>query len=115
MNKNYIIFLIIGIIKISHIKVKGRIFFHKQFIKISYRSRGRAPRNQMKINDIIVVFIISSVFHIFLVNIDMVISLISKIFIYSAIKIKANIDLLYSILNPDTSSDSPSVKSNGAR
>jgi len=36
-------------------------------------------------------------------------------FIYSAIKIKANNELLYSILNPDTSSDSPSVKSNGVR
>jgi len=36
-------------------------------------------------------------------------------FIYSAIKISANGELLYSTLNPDTSSDSPSVKSNGAR
>jgi len=35
--------------------------------------------------------------------------------VYSAIKIRANIDLLYSVLNPDTSSDSPSAKSNGVR
>lgn len=41
--------------------------------------------------------------------------LIKRIFIYSAIKIKANNELLYSVLNPDTSSDSPSVKSNGVR
>lgn len=34
---------------------------------------------------------------------------------YSAIKIKANVPLLYSVLNPDTSSDSPSAKSNGVR
>jgi hypothetical protein len=34
---------------------------------------------------------------------------------YSAIKIKANPNLPYSILNPDTSSDSPSAKSNGVR
>jgi len=34
---------------------------------------------------------------------------------YSAIKIIANIGLLYSILNPDTSIDSPSAKSNGVR
>jgi len=30
-------------------------------------------------------------------------------------KIRANKPLLYSILNPDTSSDSPSAKSNGVR
>ena len=41
--------------------------------------------------------------------------LISRIFMYSAIKIMTNGDLLYSILNPDTSSDSPSLKSNGVR
>jgi len=49
------------------------------------------------------------------VKISTVIMLISKIFMYSAIKIIAKIDLLYSILKPDTSSDSPSVKSNGVR
>jgi hypothetical protein len=41
--------------------------------------------------------------------------LIIKILAYSAIKIKANIPLLYSTLNPDTNSDSPSAKSNGVR
>ena len=34
---------------------------------------------------------------------------------YSAIKISANPSLPYSILNPETSSDSPSAKSNGVR
>jgi len=34
---------------------------------------------------------------------------------YSAIKIKANPPLKYSILNPDTNSDSPSMKSMGLR
>jgi hypothetical protein len=34
---------------------------------------------------------------------------------YSAIKINANPTLPYSILNPDTSSDSPSAKSKGVR
>lgn len=42
-------------------------------------------------------------------------SLINKIFIYSAMKIRANKPALYSTLNPDTSSDSPSAKSNGVR
>jgi hypothetical protein len=36
-------------------------------------------------------------------------------FMYSAIKISAKFTLLYSVLNPDTSSDSPSAKSNGVR
>ena len=48
-------------------------------------------------------------------KIEVVKILIIKILIYSAIKIKANIPLLYSILNPETSSDSPSAKSNGVR
>jgi len=34
---------------------------------------------------------------------------------YSAMKIRPKGELLYSILNPDTSSDSPSVKSKGVR
>lgn len=41
--------------------------------------------------------------------------LIKIILAYSAIKINANITLPYSILNPDTSSDSPSAKSKGVR
>ena len=39
----------------------------------------------------------------------------NKILAYSAIKIKANPPLLYSELNPETNSDSPSAKSNGVR
>ena len=38
-----------------------------------------------------------------------------KILPYSAIKIKANKPDPYSMLNPDTNSDSPSEKSNGVR
>jgi len=41
--------------------------------------------------------------------------LINKILAYSAKKINANPPLLYSKLNPETSSDSPSAKSNGVR
>lgn len=44
-----------------------------------------------------------------------VIILIIRILVYSAIKINANIPLLYSMLNPDTSSDSPSARSKGVR
>ncbi len=45
----------------------------------------------------------------------MVRSLINRIIIYSAIKIRAKAPALYSMLNPETSSDSPSAKSNGVR
>lgn len=40
---------------------------------------------------------------------------ISIMLAYSARKNKANGPAAYSTLNPDTSSDSPSVRSNGAR
>ena len=43
------------------------------------------------------------------------IKLKKKILAYSAIKIKAKPTLPYSILKPDTSSDSPSAKSKGVR
>jgi len=49
------------------------------------------------------------------VKIQVVNNLIAKILVYSAIKIKANGPLLYSVLNPDTSSDSPSARSKGVR
>ena len=41
--------------------------------------------------------------------------LITRMLVYSAMKIRANRPLLYSTLNPDTSSDSPSAKSKGVR
>jgi hypothetical protein len=44
-----------------------------------------------------------------------VINLMAKILVYSAIKINAKDPLLYSTLKPETSSDSPSAKSNGVR
>lgn len=40
---------------------------------------------------------------------------IIMIFIYSAMKKRANGPAAYSVLNPETSSDSPSVRSKGAR
>ena len=41
--------------------------------------------------------------------------LIARILVYSAMKISAKGPLLYSVLNPDTSSDSPSARSKGVR
>jgi len=40
---------------------------------------------------------------------------ITRMLAYSAIKINANLPALYSTLKPDTSSDSPSGRSNGVR
>ena len=40
---------------------------------------------------------------------------IKRILAYSAIKIKANPTAPYSMLNPETNSDSPSAKSKGVR
>jgi len=40
---------------------------------------------------------------------------INRILIYSAMKIQANAFLLYSVLNPETNSLSPSAKSKGLR
>lgn len=50
-----------------------------------------------------------------LIKITLVNSLITKMLAYSAIKIRANRPALYSTLNPETSSDSPSAKSKGVR
>lgn len=46
---------------------------------------------------------------------ELVITLISRILPYSAINKKANSPPPYSTLNPETSSDSPSARSKGAR
>ena len=40
---------------------------------------------------------------------------ITKILAYSAMKMRANLPALYSTLNPETNSDSPSGRSNGVR
>jgi hypothetical protein len=52
---------------------------------------------------------------LFPINIIVVINLINIIIPYSPIKINANNPPLYSMLNPDTISDSPSLRSKGVR
>ncbi len=49
------------------------------------------------------------------VNRHTVRSLMIRILVYSAMKIRANRPPLYSTLKPETNSDSPSAKSNGVR
>lgn len=100
------------------LNLNGRNSFHVRYIRLSYRIRGIVARIQMNIVAIIIV-LITSIKSIRKneapVKNTIVNSLIIKMFAYSAIKINANIPLLYSTLNPDTSSDSPSAKSKGVR
>jgi len=98
----------------------GRNLFQVRYIRWSYRMRGNVARIQMKSVATNIVLTISLVSannmgdEIPVKNtIDR--SLIIRMLAYSAIKISANIPLLYSTLNPETSSDSPSAKSNGVR
>lgn len=98
---------------------KGRNLFQVRNIRWSYRIRGSVARiqintidrnnalnarNRLKNGDV------NDEEKNTAVNI-----LMARILVYSAIKIKANRPLLYSTLNPETSSDSPSAKSNGVR
>jgi len=99
---------------------RGRNVFHVRAINISYRMRGRVPRVHKKINAIVVVMVIKKIsfrrgFRGVDMNRTVVIRLIIRIFMYSAIKISANAPPLYSVLKPDTNSDSPSAKSKGVR
>lgn len=93
----------------------GKNVFHLNFIKISYRNRGYDPRihsRMMVINDRI-----SHVTNLFKELKNNRIDIILKIIIlkYSAKKMKANHPPIYSTLNPETNSDSPSAKSKGLR
>ena len=101
------------------VRVIGRKFFHVNDISWSYRRRGRVARTQTKrlaksrVMDGHKIGAMGEV--VAAMRRTVVRSLMKRIVIYSAIKIRANVPALYSILNPDTSSDSPSAKSNGVR
>lgn len=97
------------------IKDKGKNIFHLSFINISYRNRGYDPRTQ--INRIVIEINMFMDVNLFndLKNIKIEIILRISILIYSARKIIANHPPIYSTLNPETNSDSPSAKSKGLR
>jgi hypothetical protein len=76
---------------------------------------ARIHTNNIAKNTVFTTMKLSSIKPIEPQNTTEVNKLIIKMFVYSAIKIIANNPLLYSVLNPDTSSDSPSAKSNGVR
>jgi len=88
-------------------KVKGKILFHAKLINKSYRNRGSVARAQIQKNTKKTVKKIAKK----LVGLGLKITvdlniLKKKILAYSAIKIIANPPDPYSILNPETSSDS---------
>lgn len=103
--------------------MRGRKFFQIKCMSWSYRKRGYEARTQRKTTErkaalVIRLIAVSSgrmgmweapkkrmVERVF----------ISKMFAYSARKNRANGPPAYSTLNPETSSDSPSVRSKGAR
>lgn len=90
--------------------------FHAKAISLSYRYRGRVARAQIqKKATLILVSLLEAPYGQPSPISIAVKNLINKILPYSAIKINANPPALYSILNPETNSDSPSAKSKGVR
>ena len=108
-------------IKIRLPRAHGRKAFHAKCMSRSYRNRGRVARNQINKKDnrrVLNTIIISISINRALAppkNRTLESILITRIFAYSAIKMRANPPALYSTLNPETNSDSPSAKSKGAR
>ena len=98
----------------------GKNLFHVKYIRLSYRIRGMVARIQINKIDRdrvskIKMILFNDLIPVIPIITQEVIKLIARILVYSAIKISANNPLLYSTLNPDTSSDSPSAKSKGVR
>lgn len=98
---------------------KGKNLFQVKSIRRSYRIRGKVPRIHTNVNARKRVFKVSDMSGRISggevkKNTELN-SLIIRMLVYSAMKIKAKGPLLYSVLNPDTSSDSPSAKSKGVR
>ena len=105
-------------VNIISARLSGRKDFHVRYIKLSYRIRGRVARAQINIvASAVVLIMIDKLFNMLMFpeKISVVRRHIIKMLEYSAINRSANMPLLYSVLNPDTSSDSPSARSNGVR
>nr|AGA54145.1 NADH dehydrogenase subunit 1 [Aleurodicus dispersus]ALD62464.1 NADH dehydrogenase subunit 1 [Aleurodicus dispersus] len=96
--------------------VNGKNLIQVKYINLSSRNRGSVHRVQMnKKHKIMNVKkkIIDLIF--MLKNIVNVINLMIKMLEYSAKKMKAKENLLYSMMKPEINSDSPSEKSKGVR
>ena len=102
--------------KVRYLNETGRKIFQARSISLSYRRRGRVPRTQTNTNATKVTFTGN------IRDLSLPLRkrstkslLINSILAYSARKKRANPPLLYSVLNPETNSDSPSAKSKGVR
>jgi len=104
-------------------RVTGRKFFQIRCISWSYRKRGYEARTQRKTTDKRAAFVIRLV-AVSSGRVGMCRAprkriaervFIRRMFAYSARKNRAKGPPAYSTLNPETSSDSPSVRSKGAR
>ena len=104
---------------IRALRATGRNDFHVSAIRLSYRMRGSVARTHTNRVARAVVFTMMRMSDmgvmLRLKKMVAVNRLITRMLVYSAMKIRANRPLLYSTLNPDTSSDSPSAKSKGVR
>lgn len=98
-----------------YLSLKGRRLFQAISINMSYRNRGRVARNHTQMMHIIKVIIVYLIIVPLTPKNHAVNAERTIIIPYSAIKITANRPPPYSILKPDTSSDSPSEKSKGVR
>lgn len=95
-----------------------RNVFQVSAIRVSYRIRGYDPRTHKKAYAIVIVLQISEIPRDLLNPLKKrqdVSILMNRILPYSAMNRRANSPPPYSMLKPDTSSDSPSAKSKGAR
>lgn len=108
---------------IHNTRVRGKKFFHNKCISWSYRNRGydaRIHRKKIVNKRVLVIklmeYISGNIGLLYAPRKRIVVrAFIIMILAYSARKNRANGPPAYSTLNPDTSSDSPSVKSKGAR
>jgi hypothetical protein len=82
---------------------------------LSYRKRGKVPRTHTKIKAIVRKRINLKIKVIQPKKISWIKKDIKRILVYSANISKAKPPLPYSVLYPDTNSDSPSAKSKGVR
>ena len=103
------------------LRVKGKIFFQVSCISWSYRIRGNVARTQIKraamSRDLVGMVKLGASGRVVSLgtNTAMVMILMNKMFRYSAMNRRANFPPPNSMLNPETSSDSPSARSKGVR
>jgi hypothetical protein len=99
--------------RIRKLRAKGRKDFQAKYINLSYRKRGKVPRTQTNPKASPKKEISNSPEPPKKREVNK--KDIKRMLVYSANIIKANPPLEYSVLYPETSSDSPSAKSKGVR